>query len=268
MTAAFPILIVNTAASIPVMVQEQLRVYDNGRSVLHIQAAADPQRRDQAGTYETTLDESGLKSVRGLVEELLASAPQDSDRFPGGVKSTLTVSDGQRSQTFLLPAQFVASASPVLTRAAASASDIMAAAFAKPLAALRLSAKTKTGSGAAASLLLTCASIGSEPVNFLLHPASLVVQVEVKNKTEVLWQNSAGKAVGLIDGAGKLVDGMYTAAHMPPESTATAVYAQVLPAIQPAMALHLEGWIELQGPERETAVLPQDKIRLTATITS
>lgn len=268
MTAAFPILIVNTTASIPVMVQEQLRVYDNGRSVLHIQAAADPQRRDQAGTYETTLDESGLKSVRGLVEELLASALPDSDRFPGGVKSTLTVSDGTRSQAYLLPAQFVASASPVLMRAAGSASDIMVAAFASPLAALRLSAKTKVTSGAAASLLLTCASIGSEPVNFLLHPHSFAVWADQGNKAEVLWQNSTGKASGLIDGAGKLVDGVYTAANMPPESTATAVYAQVLPALQPAMALHLEGWIELLGPERETAVLPQDKICLTTTITS
>ncbi|MCZ7666800.1 MAG: hypothetical protein M5U34_06025 [Chloroflexi bacterium] len=63
-----------------------MRVYANGRSTLHILAAADPQRRDQAGTYQTTLEEGRLAQVQQVVDSLLALPPPGGDRFPGGIK--------------------------------------------------------------------------------------------------------------------------------------------------------------------------------------
>ena len=266
MTNITPILIVNTQASTPVAVAEQLRVYENGRSYLHIQAAADPQRRNQAGTYVVQLDGTLLQEVQNMVEGLLALSPQSGDAFPGGVKSTITVSDGKRSQSHLLPARFVASASPALMRAATVASDVMVAAFANPLAAVRLSAKAKPASGQSASLLLTCASIGTEPVIFLFRPESFVVRAESTEIAVPIWQSS-GATTGLIDGQGNLVDGVYVPATMIPGSTATAVYTQVIPTIQPDVQVQLEGWIELQGPERETAVMPQEPFWLRSEVT-
>ena len=262
-----PILIVNTQASTPVMVQEQLRVYANGRSYLHIQAASDPQRRNQAGTYRVQLEEPLLKTMRNIVTALLALPSQGDGAFPGGVKSTITVSDGERSQSHLLPSQNVLSAPPALIGAATVVGEVMAAAFANPLTAVRLSAKAKPAAGQSASLLLTCASIGSEPVIFLFRPESFVVRAESTEIAVQIWQSS-GAEIGLIDSRGNLVDGVYVPATMIPGSTATAVYTQVIPAIQPDMQVQLEGWIELHGPERETAVTPQDPIWLNAEVTN
>ena len=178
MTNMTPIFIVNTQASVPVMVQEQLRVYANGRSYLHIQAAADPQRRNQAGTYRVQLDAPLLQTLRNVVEALLALPPQSGDAFPGGVKSTITVSDSERSQSHLLPSQFATSASPALIDAATVVGEVMAVTFANPLTAVRLSAQVKPAAGQSASLLLTCASIGTKPVVFLFRAGTIVVRAE------------------------------------------------------------------------------------------
>lgn len=268
-----PILTVTTAANAPMMVWEELRVYANGRSTLHILAAADPQRRDQAGTYQTTLEEGRLAQVQQVVDSLLALPPPGGDRFPGGIKSIITVSAGERSQSHLLPAQLVAPASPPLAQAAAVVGEIVAATFARPLAALRLSAAVKA-TAPAASLLITCTSLGLEAVSFLFRPESFTIWQETADSAQPVWQNSAGKSVGLIDGAGKLVDGMYTAADMPPNSTATAVYTQILPTMPPTMRLEAAGWLTLLTRNGETPVLssaeaavsPQDAFGVTAVI--
>ncbi len=43
-----PILVVNTSANLPMQVQEELHVYGNGRSYLHIQAATNSQWQNQS----------------------------------------------------------------------------------------------------------------------------------------------------------------------------------------------------------------------------
>ncbi|MCZ7666802.1 MAG: hypothetical protein M5U34_06035 [Chloroflexi bacterium] len=109
---------------------------------------------------------------------------------------------------------------------------------------------------------------------FLFRPESFTIWQETADSAQPVWQNSAGKSVGLIDGAGKLVDGMYTAADMPPNSTATAVYTQILPTMPPTMRLEAAGWLTLLTRNGETPVLssaeaavsPQDAFGVTAVI--
>ncbi|NHZ72499.1 MAG: hypothetical protein GWP17_05395 [Aquificales bacterium] len=267
MTDIAPILIVNTETSIPVRVKEQLRVYENGRSYLYIQAAANAQQRNQAGTYMIQLDAAGLETVQNIVAELLALPPQAEGAFPDGIRRTITVSQGEKSQSHLLPAQIVAATSPTLARITTWVSEFMTHIFSNPLAVVGLQAKVKAMPDKPPLLLLTCDSLGSETVSFLFRPESLAILAESGRGVVPVWQNSQRETASFIDGRGKLVDGVYTAAKLAPGQSATAVYSQTIPAIQPAMHIQVEGWIELYGEEGETAVTPQDPIWLVTQLT-
>lgn len=267
MTENAPILIVNTEADLPVKVKEQLRVYENGRSYLHVQAAADANQRNQAGTYMAQLDKSGLETVQRIVDELLALPPQADGTFPDGIRSSVTVSKGDASQSHLLPSQILASTPPILVQTAQEVKKLMAHVYSTPLAVMGLRAKVKSMSGKPPMLLLTCVSLGNEPVRFLFRPESLSVLADSSQGMVPIWQNSLPEQSGLIDGSGKLVDGVYTAATLMPGSSATAVYNQTSPAIQATMQLQVEGWIELHEEDDKTAVTPQAPIWLVTQLT-
>ncbi|PIE79675.1 MAG: hypothetical protein CSA11_11210 [Chloroflexi bacterium] len=67
----------------------------------------------------------------------------------------------------------------------------------------------------------------AEPVTFLLRPESFTLWVKQASDSVLVWQNTQGQASGLIDGMGKLVDRIYMAAKLPPNSMATAVYSEL-----------------------------------------
>ena len=267
MTENAPILIVNTEANMPVWVKEQLIVYENGRSYLHIQSAANPQYRNQAGTYMIQLDEPSIETAKNIISDLLILAPQADRLFPDGSRRSITVNKDGNSQSHLLPAQVLAKISPALKKAVVWVNELTAQLHSAPLAVVALRAKVKSMPNELPILLLTCENLGKEAVNFLFRPESLSVLAESGQAIVPIWQNSQPERSGLIDGSGNLVDGVFTAAQLEPGRSATAVYSQTSPAIQSSMQVQLAGWIELYRMERETAVTPQDNMRLVTQLT-
>jgi hypothetical protein len=180
---------------------ESLRVFADGRAraiVTNAWPFGAPQ--DEAGLYETSLDESRLSLVRGLVgdPELRAAAGEAGPIRADSGRSSIVLGDNEATivwGAFATPPERVAHAAAVLR-------DILATVREHPVAAVRLGLHTAADGG----LELELSNPGTEPIStsLLLAGAALprVASVEPNGGSPLpLSLYRAAREVDLPDGA-------------------------------------------------------------------
>ncbi|MCL4871864.1 MAG: hypothetical protein KJ063_23135 [Anaerolineae bacterium] len=216
----------------PIPVQERTDIYTDGQVIHLIQAALTPEDRAQAGHYLFHLSDPQQAEAQRLGQALATLPPQPDQNRPEGIQISLYASWNGQSQSHGLSLGFPPT-HPTLAEAFSLGQAVRTEAVRHPLAALNF--KLKVGQAA----VFIIESIGTEPVTFLLQPESLSLQAQ----NQVIWQNSENQLMGLVDGMGRLVDGLYAAATLTPGTKASMSLPGAPTA--PALQANLQGFIAL-----------------------
>ncbi len=223
MNTSTPLLTFVYTLDHPWPVRERTDVYPDGQLHHFVQGAMDPNRRNQAGQYVFQLSDTRLDNVYALARALLTLPPQKNQTRPEGVQVSLNVTLDNQSQSHSLSVGFPPT-DPVLAEALQMGHTLLIAAMNHPLAVVKLSLLLRN------TAIFVLENIGSESVQFLLQPEELALIHNEDQQT--VWQNSEDTLMGLVDGLGRLVDGLHAAAILPPQSKATLA----LPALPPSIS--------------------------------
>ena len=187
-------------------------------------ASPEPRWADVAGTFriEATPDERAA-----------LAALQLGDDEPGGLALQLTV-EGRTAQ--------VGAGSALGLRIGAAVTPLFDRLRAAPVSAVAVSAAVVTPPGGLPPMLgLTVDSLGAQPAVLGLDAGAVRLDA-----SEGAWQPVPAPRMGLVDGDGTLLDGLYAPATVPPGVRA----AWVLPGVSggDARQVRIGGTIRVAGP--------------------
>lgn len=251
MPTTTPLLTFLYTADHPWPVREKTQIYEDGQLIHLIQAALDPDHRNQAGFYIFHLSADQQKAVRHLAESLAALPSQANQTRPEGVQISLQAIWNGQAQTHAITLGFPPS-HPVLAEALILGQTLRNEALGHPRHVLKLSLKI------APTPVFIVESIGTEPITFLLQPETLALM----NGVEPMWQNEAHSLMGLVDGMGRLVDGLHAAATLAPHSKATLALPMVPYAASPSWYARLEGVLSPMTASGDMAEDPELPFRV------
>jgi hypothetical protein len=157
-----------------------------------------------AGTFRCDGDRAALLGIAARVAD--GTVPESGD---GGL--ALVLSAGGRTIR-------VAAGSPAAAEVTTAAAPLLAAA--RPVSAVRTRAAVMAPPGGDPVLGLSFTSIGTEPAVLGLDPAAVRLIA-----AEGSWHEVPPPRMGLVEGAGNLLDGLYTPATMPPGTVGAWVLA-------------------------------------------
>lgn len=251
MPTTTPLLTFLYTADHPWPVREKTQIYEDGQLIHLIQGAIDPDQRNQAGYYIFHLTADQQKAVRHLAESLAALPSQANQTRPEGVQISLQATLNEQTQTHSISLGFPPS-HPVLAEALILGQTLRNEALGHPRHVLKLSLKI------APTPVFIVESIGTEPITFLLQPETLALM----NGVEPMWQNEAHSLMGLVDGMGRLVDGLHAAATLAPQSKATLALPTLSHNVSPSWYARLEGVLSPMTASGDMAEDPELPFRV------